>query len=250
MEDLFRPSTFTSAQGGKKRNRHRSSPEWHLPVGVHLEDHLWSSNFDSTKGFPGEGPSPNRLKLYFANITSWSVKAVEYLLDTKDSPPAEASMICLAEHHLTRKELKGPRRKIDKAGRTSFVTAAVDTGLGGSAGGTMILPQKGLYISKIWDPKGGPMDNWSGCMIRGKARDLMVITIYLKDGEGLSQTNLTRLGQVHGLIKANKIPWIILGDFNMSPATLDQRGLLELIGGTVITAEGGPAPAPQAEGIC
>ena len=68
------------------------------------------------------------------------------------------------------------------------------------------------------------MDSWSACKIRGEARDLVVVSLYLKDGEGMSPTNLARLGQVHGFIKSLKVPWIILGDFNMGPGTLDQGG--------------------------
>ena len=81
------------------------------------------------------------------------------------------------------------------------------------------------------------MDNWSACKIRGQARDLVVVSLYLKDGEGMSPTNLARLGQVHGFIKSLKVPWIILGDFNMGPDTLDQGGFLDLRGGSVITAD-------------
>ena len=50
-----------------------------------------------------------------------------------------------------------------------------------------------------------------------------VISLYLKDGEGMSPTNLARLGQVHGFVKSLKVPWIILGDFNMGPDILDQE---------------------------
>jgi hypothetical protein len=206
-----------------------------------------SQGFDSTLGFPGEGPKEEYL-LYFANITSWSDKAVDYLLHTKDSPPALSEIICLAEHHLVQDKLKSPRRKIDKAGRYSFVTAATSTGLGGSSGGTMVLPRNGLHISKVWSPEGGPMNNWSACMIRGSARDLIVISIYLKDGEGMSHVNLARLSQVHDLIKSTKVPWIILGDFNMNPRVLEQGGLLELVGGTIITANEGALTCTTGKG--
>ena len=93
----------------------------------------------------------------------------------------------------------------------------------------MVLPRKGLHISKVWSKEGGPMDNWSACMIRGSARDLVVITIYLKDGEGMSPTNLARLGQVHGLVRSIKVSWVILGDFNMGPETLESGGFLDML---------------------
>ena len=95
-------------------------------------------------------------------------------------------MACLAEHHLVTSKLKGPRKLMDKAGRLSFITSATPTGQGGSAGGTMVLPRKGLDIAQIWGKDSGPMDSWSACKIRGQARDLVVVSMYLKDGEGMS----------------------------------------------------------------
>jgi hypothetical protein len=213
-----------------------------------LDPH-WLIGFDHTKGFPGEGPKfSGQLNIYFANVTSWSDKAVEYLLHKKESPPFSADVICVAEHHLVTEKLKGPRKAIHKAGRFSFITSATLTGQGGSAGGTMVLPRTGMDITKVRGRDTGPMNDWSACSIRGKARDLVVISLYLKDGEGMSPTNLLRLGQVHDLVQALKVPWIIFGDFNMSPGTLDQGGFLDLIGGTVILADGGASTCTAGTG--
>ena len=95
----------------------------------------------------------------------------------------------------------------------------------------MVLPNKNLHISKAWGKDMVPKDNWSACKIRGAHRDIVVISLYLKDGEGLSHTNLARLGQVHELVLSLKVPWVILGDFNMNPGTLEAGGLLDLWGG-------------------
>ena len=115
------------------------------------QDPLRFLGFDSTLGFPGEGPQvKGKCNIYFANITSWSDKAVDYLLHKAGSAPQEAEIFCVAEHHLVTNKLKGPRKQIDKAGRFSFITSATPTGLGGSAGGTMVLPRKGMDISKVW----------------------------------------------------------------------------------------------------
>ena len=112
----------------------------------------------------------------------------------------------------------------------------------------MILPRKGLHIQRIWGPQGGERDNWSGCLVRGSSRDLVVITIYLKDGGGLSPTNLARLGQVQGLIKSLKVPWMMVGDFNMSPQTLQSSGLIDLLEGSIITADGGASTCTTGKG--
>jgi hypothetical protein len=121
-------------------------------------------------------------------------------LHKKDHPPVKSTIICVAEHHLVLSKLKAPRKKIGKAVRSSFVTAATSIGQGGSSGGTMVLPKKGLHIFKVWSKEGGPMDNWRACMIRGQARDLVVITLYLKDGAGMSP---------HQPCKARPSPWFV-----------------------------------------
>jgi hypothetical protein len=105
-----------------------------------------------------------------------------------------------------------------------------------------------MDITKVRGRDTGPMNDWSACSIRGKARDIVVISLYLKDGEGISPTNLLRLGQVHGLVQAFKVPWIILGDFNMGPGTLDQGGFLDLIGGTVSLADEGASTCTAGTG--
>ena len=73
--------------------------------------------------------------MYFANITSWSDKAIDYLLHKTGSLPHEAEVVCVAEHHLVTSKLKGPRKVIDKAGRFFFITSTTPTGQGGCSGG-------------------------------------------------------------------------------------------------------------------
>ena len=112
----------------------------------------------------------------------------------------------------------------------------------------MVLPHEGMDIAKVWCNNSGPMGSWSACNIRGQARDLVVVSLYLNDGEGMSPTNLARLGQVHGFVKSHKVPWIILGDFNMNPYTLDRAGFLDLLGGSVITADEGASTCTAGKG--
>ena len=121
-------------------------------------------DFDPTLGFPGEGPKlAGHFKVYFANITNWSDKAIQYLLHEKGSAPDLAEVICLAEHHLVTAQLPAPRKLISKAGRFAFITSATPTGLGGSSGGTMVLPRKGMDISKVQGSNTGPRLDWSAC---------------------------------------------------------------------------------------
>jgi hypothetical protein len=56
--------------------------------------------FDHIIGFPGEGHQGD-FRNQFANVTSWSAKAVHYLLSHKDSAPSKAEVVCVVEHHLS-----------------------------------------------------------------------------------------------------------------------------------------------------
>jgi hypothetical protein len=98
--------------------------------------------FDSSLRFPGEGPPHGKCNIYFANITSWSDKAIDDLLHKRGSPPHEAEVVCVAEHHLMVSKLKGPRKLIGKAGRFPFITSATPPVQGGSSGGRWSSPAK------------------------------------------------------------------------------------------------------------
>ncbi len=57
----------------------------------------------------------------------------------------------------------------------------------------------------------------SCCIIRGSRRDIVFITVYLVVGEGISGGTLHGMGQIHDMIKAFNMPWVLVGYVDMEP---------------------------------
>ena len=60
-----------------------------------------------------------------------------------------------------------------------------------------------------------------------------LISVYLRDTEGLSQANLDILHSLAATISELQGPWLIAGDFNLEPSLLRQSGWLQLVKGVV-----------------
>ena len=71
---------------------------------------------------------------------------------------------------------------------------------------------------------------WVGTLCRGGVH---LISVYLFFGEGLSCRNIDLLQAIAGVIGELRGPWILAGDFNITPQDLISTGWLQLVGGTV-----------------
>ncbi len=72
---------------------------------------------------------------------------------------------------------------------------------------------------------------WLGAIARGGVH---VGSVYLRDCEGLSEGNLCILQDIAVDLAALRGPWILGGDWNVTPETLASSGWLALIGGHVV----------------
>eukprot|EP00959_Pyramimonas_sp_CCMP1952_P377098 7898568-Pyramimonas_sp.AAC.1 len=54
---------------------------------------------------------------------------------------------------------------------------------------------------------------------------------------GLGGANVGRFRRLSALLHALQLPWLVIGDSNMSPAVLTKAGLLQTIGGMIVTAD-------------
>eukprot|EP00973_Karenia_brevis_P090801 12404335-Karenia_brevis.AAC.1 len=58
---------------------------------------------------------------------------------------------------------------------------------------------------------------WVNAVLKG---GIVMLSIYPKDSEGLSETNLYFLEQVAVVLRTLKGPWVIAGDWNLAPLEL------------------------------
>ena len=69
-----------------------------------------------------------------------------------------------------------------------------------------------------------------GCVIKG---GIHCFSLYLKDIEGMGETNLAILTEVAALIGTVRGPWIVGGDWNLTPDTLQASNWPATVGGVV-----------------
>ena len=76
--------------------------------------------------------------------------------------------------------------------------------------------------------------HWSG-VCRGGVH---LVTVYLYDGEGLSRRNLDILQELAFVLSRLRGPWILAGDFNLTPEDLETADWLARIDGVTVAPEG------------
>ena len=76
---------------------------------------------------------------------------------------------------------------------------------------------------------------WSAAMVRAKGSDFLLVALYMIVGIGPHDGNLERLDQVASLIKSITCPWVIAGDFNMTPEELMEAHFVKGIEGAIMT---------------
>ena len=106
-------------------------------------------DFDSTKGFPGEGPAaesrPAVVPLVTLNVTAWSTWKEVFERESK-----EAQIWMLQEHKIKSVgSIKAAKKAMRAAGWASVFTKAATTAAGGASGGTAILVRDHWDVTEV-----------------------------------------------------------------------------------------------------
>ena len=119
---------------------------------------------------------------------------------------------------LTESAMLSAQRQARTLGWNPTLSMAHRTAQHHGSGGNAILIRKGIGIAPVGstiirdDLRHRIQASWIGGICKG---GIYVLSIYLKDAEGLSDTNLYILEQVAVYIKALKGPWIIGGEWRL-----------------------------------
>ena len=73
--------------------------------------------------------------------------------------------------------------------------------------------------------------SWASVVCRG---GIHLGSIYLRDSEGITEENLLILQEAAVAIKQLRGPWVLGGDWNLTPDTLRATNWLSLVGGVVV----------------
>ena len=172
------------------------------------------------------------LRLYFANYTRYTVVGRTYLLQQIEAGLVDVSLG--VELHLQGKELNQARKVMRKAGMNSWVCQArPGKGEHGCSGGEWVLARTNLQTQSHF--KCDTASNWASSIIRLKGVDVLVVALYLVHGrDPNSEQNKAILESLGSLISILKLPFLIAGDWNCTPAQMLECNFTKFLGGTIV----------------
>ena len=185
------------------------------------------------------------------NFTAWGPQAARYM-DSGVEPMRSADVQCGQELHSFGERFRDHLRQRRKAGWRHYVNEADRTEGTGSSGGEWVLIRKHLQSypgrlatrgSKLATERG-----WVPAFLRGAGYTICIVSLYLVPTIGATGENLTRLRGLGGFLYGLRCPYLVLGDFNMTPQVLAGTGWLRLVHGKAIEPEGTDSTILQGAG--
>ena len=209
-----RSGKLAQRAGGK--NNGTRAPGWH---------------FDSTKGYPGEGPkaaagkqAPRGMEVLSVNVTR-----VSSLWKFLDRCQPTAHVILVQETHVKDQNEDGAenpgnkvRQKAMQKGYRALLTGAYDTGRGGNRGGLVTLWRPDYEVietAQVWDGHA------NGILVKvAKVGCIAIFNVY-GCPDGNQELNRRMIGKVAQQAAAWGKPFLVGGDFNMLPGEV--QGILK-----------------------
>ncbi len=173
------------------------------------------------------------LRVITANTTSWG--PLKTLLCRTD-----ADIVLVQEHHLPPFHLAEASDWARRHQWHSIFLPAERTQAGGWSAGVAIIarPHAALSAPRIGSETVVPSRVLAACVEPPGHRQTLVISAYLKDGAGLSAMNLGYLAAVGTCINMHgpNYPFVVGGDFQISPEEIARTGFRDHVGATLITS--------------
>ncbi len=156
--------------------------------------------------------------IFFANITSWSKHAADFIVQEK------ADVVLAAEHHLKEDKIDDILKATGRAGWNTTVGPANQSAKSKSGSNAGVLAQvHGRWHSTPWaeckDAQGhvGPWFNLVGRTTSLNGTEVQVLCGYFDGDEGLGGSNWHILARVEYLTGRGNDPFVFAADFNMDP---------------------------------
>ena len=152
-----------------------------------------------------------------------------------------ADLLLLQETRLkTAESIEAAKRRARKAGWNAHLTEAKTTEAGKGSGGCGVLARKGTGVAPAdsdlvaEDVKHRISAAFVNAVVPG---GFHVISVYLKDSDGLSEYNLRVLQEAAALALTLGGPWVMAGDWNVGPDQLQEANWLKVAKGKVFATE-------------
>ena len=179
-------------------------------------------------------------KLLGFNGSTWST--AKEVLETCAS---QAAVLFGQEHRLDEAWRGEVQHSLLQHGWASAMTSAARGAGGGLSAGTFIVVPRKYGVAYVkghstWDhspagSEGRVCACWSPLLQRG---GVVLISVYLWHGEGMSVRNLSILGAVAALVKESGSNWILQMDANMTPQEVASTGWIRKLSADVISRTG------------
>ena len=157
-----------------------------------------------------------------ANTTSWGSCSIFVSSSLSD-------VLFVQEAKVTAEMLPDVQNTLQRSGWRSAFSPAVSKSRFGSSGGVAVLARAHLGLCSM---KYGDNHDWSHEVEPGRvveaylsaAGGIVLYSVYLHDGEGLSERNQLILHLIGERVRAHQLPVIVAGDFNFPVSVLLESG--------------------------
>ena len=147
-------------------------------------------------------------------------------------------MLLVQEHKIhTELRLESAQRSAKTAGWRTHLGLAHSTALDRASGGVGVLcrrrvglhPHEGLVADGMQHRLQAA---WLGAVMKG---GLHLCSIWLFHSQGVSESNLHILAEAAALLGTLSGPWVIAGDWNITPDMLSATGWLDVVKGRIVS---------------
>jgi len=166
--------------------------------------------------------SEKRLRLYFANFTSFGMIAQQILFEKAPS----FDIACGVEHHKELSHIKSvfKAKGFSVSGTNPEPVSPFATTKAKGHGGEFIASRMNLdckpvelqILESISNSTAAPL-RFAASYCRLKGITILILSLYMWDGEQLSERNENILNQIYILLQIIRLPFLCCGDFNMHP---------------------------------
>ena len=148
--------------------------------------------------------------------------------------------MCVQELLRPHAAVRGFQKSMNAISAHCLANASVATPAGGLSAGVALcstwaagLADFEVPLVKAPTPERFKAALWDAVVQGG----VLIGSVYLVDGIGLADLNINLLQEIAGYVKAIGLPYILSGDWNVTPAVLESSGWPSAMLGTVVAPE-------------